>query len=610
MMTISGCSNNQKKQDSKNNTGGSVKKTEDINNQVHEEENFNSEISSLDEDLSQTQKNSIAMLNYLAVTSNSIENSKESRIYLEEVYSSLINNTNPDKIDENTQDQITNMLDIVEDYRMISVKRDRLQYLYNQDKANLMREAMPNPLDILTVANALDWKRMVGAIAYTALDSYNNYKKAEDELDKQFMINGWELDDEEAANIHKNRKRTFNYMIDIVRDNALPGNMTLNEEDVENFVKYCNTNNVYSKIEFLESNVETYGNLTNYWLELAKSYYEIEDYKKVLDCVEEYKNNYTGVFRRDYEYASIIPEVIFAAQNVCDANEYILLADLYMDDLISNSKNEDWSSKYFAAQVYMDLYTKTDNKEYLRKAYNLALDNVNFLTSKQKELNDTYISDVEEIKLDSVEDNGYISDKEKKEAKKKFKEEKKRVKKLNKSLKQKRKTELPSVYEPLILNCDLLFGLANKLEIDDKEKNSITGILETNNNGVFITKTLNNDYSFSDYKRILKAEVRKNTIIIPVKYLTEDCEICVTIGKDKYKKWSVGEVKRNSKNIDDFYAYLYNDNFKKRQWKKGEIVKIEVKNLENEKPTVVKYKVTSYINHYLLPDKVEFKKYE
>ena len=44
-------------------------------------------------ELTQKQKNSIEMLNYLTTLSQEINNSKNSRLYLENTYSALINNT-------------------------------------------------------------------------------------------------------------------------------------------------------------------------------------------------------------------------------------------------------------------------------------------------------------------------------------------------------------------------------------------------------------------------------------------------------------------------------------------------------------------------------------
>ena len=220
------------------------------------------------EELNQLQKNSVAMLNYMTMVSQKIENSKSSRIYLEKVYTELINNTGPDKIDKTTQYNLSNMLDIIEDYRMLDIKRERLRYIYDQDKANTIKQAIPNPLSIMSVVQSIGSQpvadpkvimaKLAVSVAYTAVDSITKYANANDALDKQFMLDGWSLDDEEAKNIHKNRKRAFNYMIDIVRNYELPGNLALSEEDIQSFVEYADSYNVHKKMQFFESNKDKY----------------------------------------------------------------------------------------------------------------------------------------------------------------------------------------------------------------------------------------------------------------------------------------------------------------------------------------------------------------
>ena len=65
------------------------------------------------EELDEEQKNSIAMLNYLAVLSQEINASKNSRLFLEEAYASLINNTNPEKVNELTESHLCSLLDTI-----------------------------------------------------------------------------------------------------------------------------------------------------------------------------------------------------------------------------------------------------------------------------------------------------------------------------------------------------------------------------------------------------------------------------------------------------------------------------------------------------------------
>lgn len=78
------------------------------------------------------------------------------------------------------------------------------------------------------------------------------------------------------------------------------------------------------------------------------------------------------------------------------------------------------------------------------------MNNVNCLVNEQRELNAVYLAPVVEAE----------------EPKGATKEQKEEIKAYNKMLKEIRKTELPPVSEPLLLNCELLFALADELAID------------------------------------------------------------------------------------------------------------------------------------------------
>lgn len=565
--------------------------------------------------LTQKQANSIAMLNYLAMISQKIESAKDthnSRLLLEEVYSALLNNTSPDKLDEKSQFHLTNLLDIIEDYRMISIKRDRLQFLYDQDKAATIREAVPNPLAVLSVSNALNWKRLVASVAYTALDSYNRYKKANSEIDKQFMISGWELDDEEAANIHKNRKRAFNYMVEIVREYDLPGDLALSEEAIQNFVTHANSDNVHQQLQFFEARENVYQGFGEYWLVLIDCYYEIENYKSVLDCVTKYESLYTGIFRKDYSYAERLPKAIVAAQHVYAEDTYVDVISAYTDAIKENAGESDWSLRYFAAQSYLDLFEKTHDNAYLQAAYSLALDNVNLLVDEQIKMNNTYVNELVELQMGKLPEYGGYSKEEQEARKKQQKEEQKRLDALNESLEEKRETELPSLYEPLVLNCELLFALSEELNISDSEKARIEGILRSATNGVFLTKPVNERYAFSHHsQKQYEATIEQDIFILPADILCENCEITATVVADNgttvFNDWVINEVERTGEDVSSFLAYCYSEQMDSYTWSEGAIISIEISYNGVCDPVFFKFEVTEY-SHRIWPisDKVVF----
>lgn len=544
-----------------------------------------------EEELSDSQKNSIAMLNYLATLSQEINESKNSRMFLEEAYASLINNTNPERVNELTESHLSSLLDIIEKYRLINVKRERLQYIYDQNKAMAIKEAIPNPIAVLSTAQSFDLKGLATSVIYMAVDSVSSYQSYNNEIDNEFLQDGWVLDDEEAANLHDSRKRAFMFMIEIVREEELPGELALSESAVENFVKWKNNDNVYQRLQFLESEVETYKAFGNYWLELACSYYETGEYKKCLEAVERYEELQTEIFRKDYYLAQIIPKVIVSASECYADDEYVSVAEKYLKSLMDNTENTEWSLRYFVAQTYLDLYAKTNDFKYMQMAYDITLNNVNYLVGEQEALNKIYLADVSEVVIpdDST------------------KEEKKQIKEYNKSLKNVRKIELAPIYEPLALNCDLLFALADEMDISNSEKSKINAIL----NDAFLSVTCKNRYSFNTDLSIPQIAFNKTEITMPASMLTEasTVKVIVTDGVKEYEytEWTIKKVDRKDTSVDKFEVLLKCDDIKKQEWSSEYEVKIEIRDGDNYEPTVIKFRVSEYKEGFLfLGDTVKF----
>ena len=180
-------------------------------------------------DLTSKQKNAVNMLNYIMTITQEINNSKESRLYLESAYSSLINNSDPGLIDTRTQERITNILDTLEQYRMIAEKRERLRYIYEQNRAQALRQAIPDPVGLLSAVSSGNILKSAASVIYMPVDAASSYQNAVTQTDLQYLQDGWQLEDEEAQELHNSRKSTFEYMVDMVRENSLPGEYALNQ---------------------------------------------------------------------------------------------------------------------------------------------------------------------------------------------------------------------------------------------------------------------------------------------------------------------------------------------------------------------------------------------
>lgn len=553
-----------------------VKVTKKENEDKSDKESKKSNEVDEEEVLSDTQRNSVNMLNYMTVLTQKINQSPNNQVFLENAYSSLKNDLYPNAVDNKTQAQSTSLLDTINGYRMISVKRDRLEYIYEQNKAQALRQAIPNPMGLLSAVQSGSTLKAAASILYMAVDAKSSYDAASSQADLQFLKDGWELDDQTADELHNSTKNALNYMYNMVRDYDLPGDYALNDESVEAFVSWTAKENLVSKISWLESNQKTYEQFVPYWLELVKDYYDAENYAQCLDALNHYEKVSTRIFRKDLDYAQVLPMAIISARETMSENQYVEFADKYCDLILTNTKKYsdsedfDWSKRYFVSQIYLDLYAKTNDESYLESAYNIAFENVNILADSQKELNKTYLAEVKQVE-------------KKKSA---TKREKKEIKEYNKALKNERKIALPPVNESLYLNCDLLFALADKLDISQLEKDKIDSILHDNNKQMFLTKALDNRFWFDHKNDMVKAkditlEFNGKKLVVPATCVTDRSSIIVSVkrGKKKHviKDWKVKEVVRpkNSK-VSDFEVTYESEKGSKYKYQDGDAITITI----------------------------------
>lgn len=533
--------------------------------------------------LSSTQRNSINMLNYMTVLTQEINESKGSRLYLESAYSSLINNIYPNAVDTRTQAQIRSILNTLEEYRMIAVKRERLEYLYEQSRAQALRQAIPNPVGLLSAVESGNLLKTAASVIYMAVDSASSYAAASSQADLQYLKEGWELDDKESAELHNSRMATFEYMINMVRDNALPGDYALTAEHVQNFVEWKNNTNLVRKIAWLETNQETYQQFGPYWLELVKSYYDSKEYVKCLDAINQYELTASRIFRKDFNYAETLPMAIISAKESFGRDTYIETADRYTAAILENTNDDDWALRYFAAQIYLDLYAATKDAAYMDEAYKIAFNNVNVLVDEQRNLNAVYLADIQPVKAD-------------KDA---TKREKAEVKQYNQLLKEERKTALPPVSEALYLNCDLLFSLADERNISSEEQVRIESVLHENGENIFLTDALDNMFWFDGRNGIIDldeimVEFDGNELSIPAACITERSTVRVTVsginGRTILEDWAVVKVKRpKNAGCPEFVVTFTSQKGKDFKYQAGDTITITVVPIAESPEEVIEF---------------------
>ncbi len=518
-------------------------------------------------ELTQTQATSISMLNYMTVLTQQINSSSGNQMFLEAARTSLHNDTNLNAVDRKTQDQINQLVDTIDQYRMVDVKRERLQFIFEQNQAQAMRQAMPNPMGLLSAVQSGSLLKAAASVLYMAVDSATSYKAATNQAELAFIKEGWELDDEEIKILQNSTNQQFNYMCNMVRDYDLPDEYIVRDTDVKTFVEWSNKTNLTQKIDWLKANESTYKKFGPYWLELAKDYYNSGEYKDCLNAVTQYEAISAKITRKDRDYANTLPMAIIAAKETMQGNDYVKLAKRYCEAIRDNTKDQDWALRYFAAQTYVDLYGQTKRDEYLQRAYEITYYNVTTLVDEQRALNKAYIEPI----------------KEKTAEKGATKRVKKEIKQYNELLKNERKVAVPPVSEALYLNCDLLFAVAEKRGITKAEWARIDKNLHENGEDLFLTKALENKFR----KNVSPIDAKNTDVLfdgkmlsIPVTCISDRSQVVVKInGGDSaiLDDWKITEVTRpKNANYSEFKVKYSSTKGKNYKYKAGDKITISV----------------------------------
>ncbi|MBR3474004.1 MAG: hypothetical protein IKH34_02945 [Oscillospiraceae bacterium] len=518
--------------------------------------------------LTEERQNAVAMINYLAVMTQEVNKSPGNRLLLEDNYSLLLNNISSRAIDDNTMSQIINLLDVMEQYRMLAVKRNRLQFCAEQEQALLMNSAIKqstNGADLLDLILSLGSPTCVlselADLAGITMNSCSEFYSDDSIRGIEGLKEGWELDDEAAEALHSCRKSMFEYQSTMAREYGIPDEWILNEKEVDAFVAWKKDPSPEVRIQYFESHRNTYQHFGGYWLELAKSYYETGDYVNCINAIEEYEALGIHVFQRDYELAETLPFIIAAADSVFTGEEYNTFVERLSQVILDNTDDENWALRYFAAQTYIDLFARTSDEQYLRRAMDIAVINTTLLAKEQRMLNEEYLM---EVQLVSIPKDATSA-------------EKKEIKAYNEMLETTRETELSPVSEPLLLNCEMLFSLAKALKLTDSEKARIDAFLHPNGVPLFLVEAMDARFWMNSSKEcsvIPSAEIsyRANLVEIPVMLVCQNTEIRVRVyeqGKSRpveLTDWELKEVIRTEGEWPAFSALYYSKRADSIEW--------------------------------------------
>ncbi|MEE3454149.1 MAG: hypothetical protein VZQ29_00795 [Succiniclasticum sp.] len=545
------------------------------------------------EELDQTQKNSVAMLNFLSLIAQEVNYSENGSLYLDIAYSMLVSDIKPEMVDELTQEQINNLLDAITKNKLIGLKHDRLNILFERTKA---RTIWAEATKSIQNSGGIHAGNLVGICAEAGnavVDYIGNHMQSTTETD--YLLTDCELSDEAIVEFHECRKDIFNYRVHIIRKNHLPSAMSLNDTEIEDFVQWEHEDNVAKKTHIFEQSMKTYQYFGPYWLELTKCYYENGEYQKCLEALAEYKNMGIDIFSKDYFYARALPSAVIAASHILDDAQYIRYAEDALIELQKNIELTDWDLHYFAAETYIDLYSRTGNSNYLQAAFEIALNNVNILAEEQIKLNKMYLKDVE-VFFATGSETPEVEDLREK---------------YNKELIEGRKKELPPIYEPLAINCELLFSLAKELNVAQSVKDDIEQFLTDSGEGVFMNEYLRQKYSFVYQMPDCIAEFKKNELVIPARFLSNNSGVRVNVVDNgtvnTYDDWTIQSVERKTDKFNDFTVTLESEEIDNQAWSENAKVTVIIYDKDAAVIASMAFVVEDYTEYWIFGTSIDFK---
>ncbi len=540
------------------------------------------------EKLTTTQLTSINMINYMAVLTHQIKESDGDQMVLEDACSSLYNETYLKAVDEETEAQIVKLGNGINSYRMISKKKERLQYIYERNKAKAFKKAASknvtksNVADFLSAVASKDLLKGLVAVLKMA-KTLPDYLKGKNSVEKAYLEEGWTLDDDETMELQNSASNDFQYKCEMVRKYDLPDEYIVREKDVEAFVKWSKKTNLVGKIDWFASNESRYQKFGPYWLELVKDYYEYGDYEKCLESIKRYEENYSKITRTDYDYADALPMVIVAAKETLSDEEYMDIAKKYCQLIRENTKDEDWALRYFAAQVYLDIYRISRNKDDLKDAYEIVYYNVNVLLDEQKSLNEAYLAPVQKVRTEKTM----------------TKRQKRETKEYNKLLKAERKIALPPVSEAFYLNCDLLFSLMDKCGFSGEERERVDTLLHEKGNALFLIESVDERFRMNTTRAGADTDqpdirFEGDEMILPANLISDRYIISASIsgsgGTTTVNDWTISKVDRPKKGtFEDYTAVLKSKKAKEYKYKEGDSVTLTITPLEDAREETLEY---------------------
>lgn len=260
----------------------------------------------------------------------------------------------------------------ISDLILAQVQKERLDYLYGEQKKKNLLNLIPNALSLSTVAITAMSTRSISrilAVGVSAVSAVGSYLDGLSQLNLDRLQTEWELDDMQEKILSNLGEEMYGYKCQIASNLNIPNSITLSTDDLEKFVAVLQEQNIqykYFKLKSFDKRLEI---LPDYWRELAIAAYQNGLYAEAYSYIHNFEEIYFPVIYHDKDYLDLL---VVKAACICElydssamVDELFKIADL----MLQNIKIDDWENRFYALSLYAEVFRITGDADVLRKMH-------------------------------------------------------------------------------------------------------------------------------------------------------------------------------------------------------------------------------------------------
>lgn len=298
----------------------------------------------------------------------------------------------------------------ISNFKSINIKRERLQYIYDQQKSMQLAALVPNALSVATIAlSAKSPKQTIIAVAGTALHTATSYLQTKKNTELEQLKSQWELDDQ-AYNVFNNLYvGLWSHLSEMANEYGYSNEDFASTKTISNFVKEMDElkgqhRDIITVCKRYEEELSSY---PEFWRTLAIASYELGFYQEALDYVSKYEDCYLRVFYHDPDNAHLLLIKAYCIDALeKDPVEKTLKLEKIVDEIIKDQQTSPEPAKqYYCYFVYKDLFKYTGDESYLEKAWQILNDMLYSCTKEyEKDLKSFFCYDYIESGKKEIDD--------------------------------------------------------------------------------------------------------------------------------------------------------------------------------------------------------------